>query len=107
MTLSAHASERDLRTASDALIRIGTAGWSLPRQWRDEFPADGSHLERYASIFTAVEINSSFYREHKRAVYEARASAAPHRFRFAVKLPRAITHDQSLVAADVLLEVFL
>jgi uncharacterized protein YecE (DUF72 family) len=31
----------------------------------------------------------------------------PASFRFAVKLPRAITHDQRLVAADVLLEVFL
>jgi uncharacterized protein YecE (DUF72 family) len=31
----------------------------------------------------------------------------PSDFRFAVKVPRAITHDQRLIAADVLLEVFL
>jgi uncharacterized protein YecE (DUF72 family) len=88
-------------------MRIGTAGWGLPRQWRDQFPATGSYLERYAAMFSAVEINSSFYRQHKRAVYERWAAAVPSSFRFAVKLPRAITHDQALVAADVLLEVFL
>jgi uncharacterized protein YecE (DUF72 family) len=88
-------------------LRVGTAGWGLPRTWRGEFPADGSYLERYAARFSAVEINSSFYRQHRRAVYERWAAAVPADFRFAVKVPRAISHDQALVAADVLLEVFL
>jgi uncharacterized protein YecE (DUF72 family) len=88
-------------------LRIGTAGWGLPRLWRDRFPPDGSYLERYATRFDAAEINSSFYRQHRRSVYERWAAAVPPSFRFAVKLPRAITHDQSLVASDVLLEVFL
>lgn len=88
-------------------MRIGTAGWGLPRQWRGQFPTTGSYLERYATRFSAVEINSSFYRQHRRAIYERWAAAVPDDFRFAVKLPRAITHDQALVAADVLLEVFL
>jgi len=35
---------------------IGTAGWSLPRAEQDHFPGSGSHLERYASRFPAVEI---------------------------------------------------
>ena len=88
-------------------LRIGTAGWGLPRAWRGEFPTEGSYLERYSARFPAVEINSSFYRQHRRAVYERWAAAVPPAFRFAVKVPRAITHDQALVAADVLLEVFL
>jgi uncharacterized protein YecE (DUF72 family) len=87
--------------------RVGTAGWGLPRQWRSRFPLEGSYLERYAAHFTAVEINSSFYRQHRRSVYERWAASVPETFRFAVKLPRAITHDQKLVAVDVLLEVFL
>ena len=88
-------------------LRVGTAGWGLPRDWRPSFPAEGSYLERYAALFSATEINSSFYRPHRRAVYERWAAAVPAEFRFAVKLPRAVTHDQALVAADVLLEVFL
>jgi uncharacterized protein YecE (DUF72 family) len=94
-------------TGASTGLRIGTAGWGLPRVWRAEFPADGSYLERYAARFSAVEINSSFYRQHRRGVYERWAAAVPADFRFAVKIPRAITHDQALVAADVLLEVFL
>ena len=58
-------------------------------------------------MFGGVEINSSFYRQHKRATYERWAASVPASFRFAVKIPRAITHDQALVASDVLLDVFL
>jgi uncharacterized protein YecE (DUF72 family) len=91
----------------DRGLRIGTAGWSLPRAWQDAFPADGSHLERYAARFAGVEINSSFYRQHRRATYARWAASVPAHFRFVVKVPRAITHDQALVASDVMLEVFL
>jgi uncharacterized protein YecE (DUF72 family) len=89
------------------LPRIGTAGWALPRQWHDQFPTTGSHLERYAARFSAAEINSSFYRQHQRTTYQRWADAVPADFRFAVKVPKAITHDQTLVACDILLEVFL
>jgi uncharacterized protein YecE (DUF72 family) len=89
------------------MLYIGTAGWALPHMWRDQFPPGPSNLERYATQFAGVEINSTFYREHRRATYERWASSVPAHFRFAVKIPQAITHDQRLVAADVLLEVFL
>jgi uncharacterized protein YecE (DUF72 family) len=75
--------------------------------WRDRFPPGGSNLERYAARFACAEINSSFYRQHRRSTYERWAASVPADFRFAVKVPRAITHDQRLVAADVLLDVFL
>ena len=97
----------DVSGVRGEIPRVGTAGWGLPRQWRSRFPDEGSHLERYATRFNAVEINSSFYRQHRRAVYERWAASVPPDFRFAVKLPRAITHDQRLVASDVLLDVFL
>jgi len=97
----------DPSLSHDEFARVGTAGWGLPRQWRDRFPSDGSYLERYATRFSAVEINSSFYRPHRRVVYERWAASVPDDFRFAVKLPQAITHDQRLVASDVLLDVFL
>jgi uncharacterized protein YecE (DUF72 family) len=116
------------RAASGSALRfaarIGTAGWSIPAAWREAFVSaddsaqqgDGgmphdtrapSHLELYARQFSAVEINSSFYRHHRRATYERWAASVPPEFRFAVKLPRTITHDQSLVAFDAPLDVFL
>jgi uncharacterized protein YecE (DUF72 family) len=77
-------------------IRIGTAGWSFARTL-DAFPAEGSGLERYAAVFNGVEINSSFYRPHQRKTYERWAASTPAGFRFAVKIPRTITHERRLV----------
>jgi uncharacterized protein YecE (DUF72 family) len=87
-------------------IRIGTAGWSFPRTL-DVFPAEGSGLERYAAVFNAVEINSSFYRPHQRKTYERWAASTPAGFRFAVKVPRTITHERRLVDCGEPLARFL
>ncbi|MES2402424.1 MAG: DUF72 domain-containing protein [Pseudomonadota bacterium] len=90
-----------------AAIRIGCAGWSLPRQAWPSFPADGSHLERYAAALNAVEINSSFYRPHQQKTYARWAESVPEDFRFSVKLPKAITHEKRLKDTAVLLDEFL
>ena len=74
-------------------LLVGCAGWSLASKDFGAFPAEGSHLERYAAVFPAVEINSSFYRPHRPATYARWADSVPDDFRFSVKLPRAITHD--------------
>ena len=86
---------------------VGTAGWSVPRTVAHLFGEGGSVLERYASRFNAVEINSSFYRPHQRGTYERWAASVPPGFRFAVKAPRQITHDRKLVEAQDLLDPFL
>lgn len=80
----------------DKAIRIGTAGWNVPRQSANRFAADGSHLERYSRTLNCVEINSSFYRPHRPSTYARWAAAVPSDFRFAVKLTRVITHDMRL-----------
>jgi uncharacterized protein YecE (DUF72 family) len=72
--------------------RIGTAGWSIRAEHRGSFPPGGSQLERYAARFNAVEINSSFYRAHRRKTYERWAATVGGDFRFAVKLPKTISH---------------
>jgi uncharacterized protein YecE (DUF72 family) len=89
------------------LIRIGTAGWSIPKPHAGEFSGSGSHLERYAGRFPAVEINSSFYRPHKPATYARWAGSVPSGFRFAVKVPREVTHVRKLIGAIDALERFL
>ncbi len=90
-----------------APIRIGTAGWSIPKEHAGAFPADGSHLERYAAVLNAVEINSSFYRPHRPTTYERWAASVPESFQFAVKVPKAITHERRLKETGDLLERFL
>jgi uncharacterized protein YecE (DUF72 family) len=89
-----------------AQVHIGTAGWSIPRLAAESFQDGGSVLERYATRFRAVEINSSFYRPHRRTTYERWAAATPDGFRFAVKVPRQVTHDQRLADTAELLFSF-
>ena len=86
---------------------IGCAGWAIPSVARHEFPSEGSTLQRYAARFSAVEINSSFYRPHKPSTYARWADTVPPTFRFAVKVPKAITHTSRLVDVEALLEEFV
>ncbi len=86
---------------------IGTAAWSIPRELANDFPGDGQHLERYARRFACAEIDTSFYRPHRVETYARWAAMTPPHFRFAVKLPRAITHDARLRAARAPLRAFL
>jgi uncharacterized protein YecE (DUF72 family) len=89
------------------VIRVGTAGWTLPRTEQEHFPATGTHLQRYAGRFSAAEINSSFYRPHRPSTYARWAESVPDGFLFSIKLPKTITHGQRLRDADALLDGFL
>jgi uncharacterized protein YecE (DUF72 family) len=89
------------------MVRIGTAGWSVPKEHAAPFPVAGSHLERYSAVLNAVEINSSFYRPHRTTTYERWAATVPDGFRFAVKVPKSITHELRLKDAGDLLDRFL
>ena len=77
-------------------IFIGTAGWSIPTYLKPKFPSIGTHLQRYAQVFNCVEINSSFYRDHKPDTYAKWTSMVPDHFRFAIKLNREFTHHNRL-----------
>jgi len=88
-------------------IFVGRAGWSIRRERTNLFGAGPNHLARYASRFDAVEINSSFYKPHRGATYARWAASVPAGFRFAVKLPRAITHDARLKQTDSAIAAFV
>ncbi len=85
----------------------GVASWNVPSGSACRFPKQGSHLTRYASALPCVEINSSFYRPHRRETYERWAASTPESFRFAVKCPRTITHVQRFQRIAALLRRFL
>jgi uncharacterized protein YecE (DUF72 family) len=88
-------------------LYIGCAGWSFARATIPDVPAEGSQLEKYSSIFKAVEINSSFHRSHRNSTYERWAASVPPAFRFSVKVPKAITHEHRLAETDELVTKFL
>lgn len=88
-------------------IVVGTAGWSLPRAEQPRFPAEGTHLQRYAAVFDGAEINASFYRPLRRELYAKWAAGVPDGFRFSVKLPKSITHERRLLDCEEPLAAFL
>jgi len=88
-------------------FRIGTAGWSIASQYADRFPHEGFALERYAARFSCVEVNSSFYRSHRPATWSRWGAIVPDAFRFAVKVPRTITHHRGLVGCSDLIAALL
>jgi uncharacterized protein YecE (DUF72 family) len=87
-------------------VRIGTAGWAIPRAVAAAFPGEGSGLQRYAARFDAVEVNSRFYRPHKPETWARWAESTPPEFRFAVKAPKTVTHDARLVDTEAPMAAF-
>jgi uncharacterized protein YecE (DUF72 family) len=88
-------------------IRIGTAGWSVPRQYANDLPHVGTHLARYSQVFPCAEINSSFYRSHRLSTWADWAATVPKDFRFSVKAPKTITHEAKLACPKHQLKDFL
>lgn len=88
-------------------LNVGTAGWTIPRQNADQFPADGTSLERYSTHFPVAEINSSFHRPHRLTTWERWRDSVPPSFRFSAKLPKEITHQRKLVDCGEPLRAFL
>lgn len=84
------------RIPAPAGVRIGTAGWSIPKDATLAFPGPGPHLERYARILNCAEINTTFYRLPRPSTWLRWSDSVPPDFRFSVKAPKAITHERSL-----------
>jgi uncharacterized protein YecE (DUF72 family) len=77
-------------------IKIGTASWNIPTPLKPRFSDQGTHLERYSRRLNCVEVNSTFYREHKRETFEKWKNSTPAGFCFSVKLSRIFTHELRL-----------
>jgi uncharacterized protein YecE (DUF72 family) len=95
-------------------LRIGTAGFTLPKQHAHHFPdplaptgEKLSHLQRNSALLSCVEINSSFHRPHRLKTWQRWAASTPPHFRFSVKIPKTITHQAKLINTGSLLQTFL
>ena len=86
---------------------IGTAGWAIPLRSAALAPGEGSHLERFSRVFGGAEINASFYRSPRASTWLRWADSVPPSFRFAVKAPKTITHEQKLDCPPEALAAFL
>ena len=89
------------------MLRIGTAGWTIPLRSAEAFPGEGSSLERFSARFRCAEINSSFHRSHRPDTWRRWAESVPADFVFSAKLPREITHKRRLADCSGPLEAAL
>lgn len=89
------------------MIRVGTAGWSLPTEWQPRFPEGETHLHRYSRVLGCVEINRTFEKSPRPSTFSRWAESVPGDFRFSVKVPREVTHERRLEDAREPLEELL
>ncbi len=89
---------------------IGTSGWHY-EHWRGRFYPEkltkAEWLEFYASHFTTVELNNSFYRLPSEAAFASWYNSSPANFTFAVKVSRFITHIKRLKNSEEAVENFI
>ena len=91
-------------------IRVGIGGWSY-EPWRKTFypksVAKKDELAYASSKLTSIEINSTFYRLQKPAVFAKWRDSTPAGFMFSVKAPRFLTHRKVLAKAGPFLRRFI
>jgi uncharacterized protein YecE (DUF72 family) len=80
-------------------LRAGTSGYAF-KEWKGAFyppeMADDGWLGHYASRFSTVEINNTFYRLPKESVLLDWSSRVPETFTFSIKASQRITHHARL-----------
>jgi uncharacterized protein YecE (DUF72 family) len=91
------------------VVRLGTQGWNYAA-WVGPFYPTGTRpadfLATYARAFGTVEVDSTFYAVPAERAVLGWAERTPADFRFALKLPQAVTHESRLRGADDVLEAF-
>ena len=89
---------------------VGCSGWAYD-DWVGPFyppgTPPGEFLSRYARVFRVVEVDSSFYRAPGPFLVRRWAERTPEGFRFALKVPRDVTHSEKPPALHEVLDPFL
>lgn len=90
-------------------IHIGTSGYVF-QDWRGVFYPKGlsqhKWLDYYATHFTVVEINATYYRLLPESSFQTMVKKTPDSFKFWVKVPAEVTHGKgdAKKALDLFLE---
>jgi uncharacterized protein YecE (DUF72 family) len=89
---------------------LGTRGFSY-KDWSGVFyparMASRDYLAHYSQIFSAVELDSTFYGIPRPEQVQRWAAVTPEDFKFTAKTPQEITHERRLTGAMGLMRNFL
>ncbi len=98
------------RAIPGAVVRLGTQGWSYP-DWIGSFFPPGARQEHYlpfyAEVFDTVELDTTFYHAPRASIVRSWDRHTPEHFRFAAKVPQAITHTARLSKVGELMRAFV
>lgn len=89
--------------AAAGVCRLGLPFWGLGEWTGNFYPSRAraaDFLSHYASVFSTVEGNTTFYSLPSTSTVEKWRRATPESFRFCFKLPRAVTHERALLGAE-------
>tara|TARA_Y100000588_G_scaffold69186_1_gene70721 strand:+ start:500 stop:1441 length:942 start_codon:yes stop_codon:yes gene_type:complete len=91
-------------------LHLGTTSWSN-EDWEGLiYPQGGGaqdYLEYYARTFSAVEIDTTWYRIPRPRMIDAWLHRTPEHFTFAAKIPRVVSHEKRLVDCQAEMDEFL
>jgi uncharacterized protein YecE (DUF72 family) len=91
-------------------ILVGCSTWTYD-SWRGPlYPADLPDRDRlgyYSERFHVVEVDSTFYRSPAPSAVRTWRSSTPEEFRFALKVPRVITHEKRMQDCEAEVEQFV
>lgn len=94
---------------NQAIFFVGTSGWMYDH-WKGRFYPANLPKNRwfgfYANLFSAVEVNATFYRTFKEQTYLRWKALAPQGFGFVLKAPRLITHRKYLLEVETEIKEF-
>jgi uncharacterized protein YecE (DUF72 family) len=90
----------DMRNDPLPPLYLGTSSWSAS-SWEGVFYPPGTkptdYLAFYATRYSTVEVDSTFYRIPTQAMIKKWDQSTPPHFLFAAKVPQAITHEKVLL----------
>lgn len=78
---------------------FGTSGLVLPVPNKSFYPDDykaGSRLHYYASLFTSIEVNTTFYSLPRAATVKNWVADVPGDFQFTIKVPKDVSHAKNM-----------
>jgi uncharacterized protein YecE (DUF72 family) len=91
-----------------ASFYFGTSNLVSPLK-KSQFPVEfsgASRLTYYASLFSSVEVNATFYKMPRAVTIEKWGQSVPDDFRFTFKVPKGVTHAKDLQFSSAELEEF-
>lgn len=99
----------DNLSSTHPVFFVGTSGWTYDH-WKGRFYPENlpkkSWFDYYASQFSAVEVNATFYRSFMDQTFNSWRERAPQDFGYVLKAPQLITHRKYLMDVEENIQAF-